>query len=126
MTKDHIKSISDLLSGELQRSRALVEISDLTKSGKASGAKTAPLPLVERLSEYPTEGVDLQNIVVYPPKVDAIPVKPLFLDVAWNYINYPSKAAKPALGAKAAASEKPSAGAEEAKPQKRGWFGFGR
>jgi signal recognition particle subunit SRP68 len=115
-----------LLSGELQRSRALVEVSNLQKSAKGVGSKTAPLPLVERLSEYPSEGVDLENIVVYPPKMDSIPVKPLFLDVAWNYITYPSKQVKPEQSGKAAASGKVSAGAEEAKPQKRGWFGFGR
>lgn len=126
VTKQDTKSLSGLLSGELQKSRALVEVSNLAKSGKGV-AKTAPLPLVERLSEYPAEGVDLQNIVVYPPKVDAIPVKPLFLDVAWNYINYPSKqSSKPAQSGKAAAPQKPTTGGEEAKPQKKGWFGFGR
>ncbi|OIW32509.1 hypothetical protein CONLIGDRAFT_572006 [Coniochaeta ligniaria NRRL 30616] len=126
VTKQDIVSLGDLLSGELQRSRALVEVSTLQKPGKAAGSKTAPLPLVERLSEYPSEGVDLKNIVVYPPKMDSIPVKPLFLDVAWNYITYPSKQAKPEQGGKAAASVKTTAGADEAKPQKRGWFGFGR
>lgn len=126
VTKQDIGFLATLLSGELQRSRALVEVSNLQKSGKGTGSKTAPLPLVERLSEYPSEGVDLENIVVYPPKMDSIPVKPLFLDVAWNYIAYPSKQAKPETSGKAAAPEKPSSGAEEAKPQKRGWFGFGR
>jgi signal recognition particle subunit SRP68 len=128
VTKQDVQSLTGLLAGELQRSRALVEVSNLQKSGKGSGAKTVPLPLVERLSEYPSEGVDLQNIVVYPPKMEAIPVKPLFLDVAWNYITYPSKQANPAQKAQAAAATpaKSSAGAEEAKPQKRGWFGFGR
>ena len=127
VTKQDIESLSKLLSGELQRSRALVEVSKLQKSGKGS-AKAAPLPLVERLSEYPVDGVDLENIVVYPPKVDAIPVKPLFLDVAWNYITYPSKQAKPESRAQpAAASGKRSAGTEETKPpSKKGWFGFGR
>lgn len=121
VTKQDIQSLSDLLSGELQRYRALVEVSNLQKSGKGSGAKIAPLPLVERLSEYPTEGVDLENIVVYPPKLDAIPVKPLFLDVAWNYIDYPAKHAK--VETKAPSKAAP---AEDLKPQKRGWFGFGR
>jgi signal recognition particle subunit SRP68 len=119
------KRLSDLLSGELQVSRALVEMENIQKSDKRSGANVAPLPLVERLSEYPSEGVDLDNIVVYPPRADAIPVKPLFLDVAWNYINYPSKHVKQEQKPKNAAPEK-GTGAGEAKPQKRGWFGFGR
>lgn len=125
VTKQDIQSLSSLLDGELQRSRALLEVSNLQESGKGP-AKTAPLPLVERLSEYPSDGVDLENIVVYPPKVDAIPVKPLFLDVAWNYITYPSKQTKQEQSAKVAAAGKQPAGAEQAKPQKRGWFGFGR
>jgi signal recognition particle subunit SRP68 len=123
VTGQDTQSLSDLLSGELQRYRALVEVDNLQNSGKGSGAKIALLPLVERLSEYPTEGVDLENIVVYPPKLDAIPVKPLFLDVAWNYIDYPAKHVK--VETKAAAPSK-AAPAEELKPQKRGWFGFGR
>ncbi|KAB5576456.1 hypothetical protein GE09DRAFT_954077 [Coniochaeta sp. 2T2.1] len=127
VTKQDIGSVSKVLSGELQRSRALVEVSNLQKSGKGN-AKAAPLPLVERLSEYPADGVDLENIVVYPPKVDAIPVKPLFLDVAWNYITYPSKQAKPESRAQAAAaSGKQSTGTEETKQTgRKGWFGFGR
>ena len=55
-------------------------------------------------------------------------VKPIFLDIAWNYIDYPGRepAAKengaPAVGGqqKAAAEEK-----TDEKPKKRGWFGFG-
>lgn len=125
VTKQDIQSLSSLLAGELQRYRALVEMSNLHKPAKGPAV---PLPLVERLSEFPSDGVDLENIVVYPPKVDAIPVKPLFLDVAWNYITYPSKQTKQEQSAKAAAAEKQAAGAgaEQAKPQKRGWFGFGR
>lgn len=110
-----------------------MEVSNLQQSNKGAGAKVAPLPLVERLSEYPSEGVNLENIVVYPPKLDAIPVKPLFLDVAWNYIDYPAKQAKVETKAAAAPHKAASAAAvaavtpaEEAKPQKRGWFGFGR
>lgn len=93
-------------------------------------------PLSNRLSDYPAGGVDLENIVTYPPRLEPFPVKPLFLDVAWNYIEYPGKgepapAAAPAREASKPQQQQeetaPSASAEpEAKPQKRGWFGFGR
>jgi signal recognition particle subunit SRP68 len=60
-------------------------------------------------------------------------VKPLFLDTAWNYITYPGQQAgggeQPGAGAQAKeeAEEAEDESAEpEAKPQKKGWFGFGR
>lgn len=81
--------------------------------------------MIERLNEYPLEGVDLSNLVTYPPKMEPMPVKPLFLDVAWNYIDYPreGKRAIPSVSGPAAAAPAP---ATEVKEAKRGWFGFGR
>jgi signal recognition particle subunit SRP68 len=79
-------------------------------------------PMVERLSQF-EENVDLANLVTYPPKLQPIPVKPLFLDLAWNYIQYPgSKAAVNGTAGKPIATET----AEEKKEQKKGWFCFGR
>jgi signal recognition particle subunit SRP68 len=78
------------------------------------------------LSNYPSSGIDLENIVAYPPRLEHIPVKPLFLDVAWNYINYPNKKA-PSKEAESVPGKASGAAVEpETKPQKRGWFGFGR
>ncbi|KAF3009321.1 hypothetical protein E8E14_001054 [Neopestalotiopsis sp. 37M] len=110
--------LSNLLKGELQRSRALVEIDNIKKKSQSSGAKSNA-PLVDRLFEYPAEGADLENLVSYPPKMEPIPVKPLFFDVAWNYIDYPGKT--PAAAPKQEAPE-----TESATPKKKGWFGFGR
>jgi signal recognition particle subunit SRP68 len=47
--------------------------------------------VLERLDKYP-EGKDFDfenGIVQWPPKVSPVPVKPVFLDVAWNFIEYP-------------------------------------
>lgn len=85
------------------------------------------IPLVQRLDDFPTPGtnVDLKNLVAYPPRIEPVPVKPLFFDVAWNYIEYPGRAKKvveeTAVNGVGAETE---AGKEE--PKKRGWFGFGR
>lgn len=116
--KDDIKFLQDLLKGELQRARAIVEIGNLRSK---SGSKiTTTTPLVEKLAEYPTGAVDLENLVSYPPKIELIPVKPLFFDVAWNYIDYPGKAeAAPTQVTSAQSAVQPSSA------QKRGWFGFG-
>ncbi|KAL2848090.1 hypothetical protein BJY01DRAFT_212247 [Aspergillus pseudoustus] len=81
-------------------------------------------PLVERLDEYSGDSLNLNNLVPYPPGIQPIPVKPLFLDVAWNYIDYPreGKAALPAV-ASALQTEQQQPPAEG---RRRGWFGFGR
>jgi signal recognition particle subunit SRP68 len=118
--------LCDLLQGELQRHRALVELSNLSSKSQAKANPGLGMPLVERLNSYPTEGVDLTNLVTYPPKLEPIPVKPLFFDVAWNYIDYPGRVSVKA----AATTPKPSAQAEktqeQSSQQKKGWFGFGR
>ena len=136
VTKRDITLLYQTLTGELQRGRALVEIFNTTTTGKPAAAGSSAKPLSDRLSDYPAGGVDLENIVTYPPRLEPFPVKPLFLDVAWNYIEYPGKGEPAATAAPAREAGKPqqqqqetapSASAEpEAKPQKRGWFGFGR
>ena len=75
--------------------------------------------------------MDLERIVEYPPRLEVVPVKPLFLDVAWNYIGYPDKAGGAkregeARGQQEKQGQGGGAEQEAAKPQKRGWFGFGR
>lgn len=114
--------LQGLLKAELQRSRALVEISNLRKKADKGDSKAASRPLINRLGQYPSEGVDLNNIVTYPPKLEPIPVKPLFLDVAWNYVQYPTTSEKASVPQGKAGSN-PEA---EKQPAKKGWFGFGR
>lgn len=117
--------LNKLLTGELQRHRAIVHIDNLRKQSEDGESKSAKAPLIERLNEYPVGGVDLGNIVQFPPKVAAIPVKPIFLDVAWNYIDYEY------AGKESPAPEPVQAAAPEPEePQqstaRKGWFGFGR
>ncbi|KAI0160897.1 hypothetical protein GGR52DRAFT_582456 [Hypoxylon sp. FL1284] len=114
-----IQFLHTLLRGELQRCRAIVEIDNLRQKTTNTTPSAARAPLVQRLFEYPAEGVDLERLVDYPPKVEPIPVKPLFFDVAWNYIAYPGRAP-------AATPEPEQETSQPAQPQKRGWFGFGR
>jgi signal recognition particle subunit SRP68 len=97
-----------------------VEIDNLRTKSTSTGTKSTA-PLVQRLFEYPIEGVDLENLVTYPPKVEPIPVKPLFFDVAWNYIDYPGKVHVAANVEDS--EERPD---QQSGTQKRGWFGFGR
>ncbi|KAK4177008.1 hypothetical protein QBC36DRAFT_237664 [Triangularia setosa] len=125
VTNQHAGLLRDILSGELQRSRALVEIHHSNKPTSASQTGGAGKPLSSQLLNYPAGGANLNNIVTYPPELEPIPVKPLFLDVAWNYIEYPAKQRQAAVVQER--SKEPEREAEpETKPQKRGWFGFGR
>ncbi|KAK4632678.1 Signal recognition particle subunit SRP68 [Fulvia fulva] len=111
------------------RMHAIVEMRTLEANSAKAAEKNmiSAAPLVQKLNDYPTPGtqVDLTNLVTYPPKIEPVPVKPLFLDVAFNYIDYPGRAA-------AAVVEKPQPqvnGVEEnapQQPQKKGWFSFGR
>lgn len=142
VTKRDTTALKDTLTGELQRGRALVEIFNSTRKDSQTPTTTESAtnkpPLSSRLSDYPAGGVDLENIVTYPPRLESFPVKPLFLDVAWNYIEYPGKSEqarpvqattreeKTGAGAGAGAAAAAAAAEPEAKPQKKGWFGFGR
>ncbi|KHJ31020.1 putative signal recognition particle 68 kda protein [Erysiphe necator] len=83
-----VERLKALLNFETQRHRALVEFSNLIDT-EQNCEDVDKIPLIERLSEFPSKGVDLSNLVVYPPVLEPSPVKPLFFDAAWNYIKYP-------------------------------------
>ncbi|KAF5018354.1 hypothetical protein F66182_9665 [Fusarium sp. NRRL 66182] len=128
VSAEAVQYLQTLINGELQRHRAIVHVDNLRKNHELSVSDAVKRPLVETLHEYPAGGVNLSHIVEFPPKLAVIPVKPIFLDVAWNYIDYPNSAARqqkaPATPAEA---DKPDTAASPAPQQpKRGWFGFGR
>lgn len=125
VSPSEIQFLRDLLFGEVQRYRALVEISNLNEAARKSDGIANGTPLAERLNQYPSKEVDLQNLVQWPPKLEPVPVKPLFFDSAWNYIEYPGREVKkvPTNGAK---EERPEDTAQPTQQQKKGWFGFGR
>lgn len=83
--------------------------------------------MVEKLNDYPVKGVNLENLVTYPPKLEPIPVKPLFFDAAWNYIEYPGREIQEKVESKSAPEPVVKGQTTEtAAQQKKGWFGFGR
>ena len=123
VTPTQTSYLRDLLQSLVYRHHALVELHNLQEE-KAKAAerkgKTA-LPMIERLDEYPANGVDLTNLVTYPPKLKPIPVKPLFFDFASNYIEYPGRRrGREGVNGSVEAKEEPK------KETKKGWFGFGR
>ena len=125
VTNEQAQSLATLLKHLVPKHQALVELGNLKAETIASEkVRSAGLgPWIERLDEYPAGGVDLTNLVAYPPRLRPVPVKPIFLDVAFNYINYPS-----ADGKKLPSREAQKQPVESAKQETRksGWFGFGR
>ena len=119
-------NLQEYITTLLSRTHAIVEMHKLEENSAKAAAKnlTSAAPLIQNLNAYPTPGtqVDLKNLVSYPPKIEPVPVKPLFLDVAWNYIEYPGRKAE--VSKKTAG--RPVVNGVEGPEKKRGWFGFGR
>ena len=121
ITPAQASNLHSLLQSLVSQHRALVELHNIQSA--SINKKTDPVPpLIERLDEYPPTDVDLAKLVTYPPKIEPIPVKPLFLDVAFNYIEYPGRSRKPTEKAVNGVAE----GAKGGEEKKKGWFGFGR
>ncbi|EPE25817.1 hypothetical protein GLAREA_01729 [Glarea lozoyensis ATCC 20868] len=118
--------LKDLLSGEVQRYRALVELSNLARSNDLDSNSITTSPLVERLHEYPMQPVNLENLVTYPPRLEPIPVKPLFFDAAWNYIEYPGRQVVADFSEKEAEKLEPETKGSEPPTQqkKKGWLSW--
>ena len=119
----HINRLKTLLETLFLEYRALVEVQSLWEIAERPRNTLGGLT-VERLDEYPVKLVDLTKLVAYPPKVVAIPVKPIFLDVAYNYIEYPGRADK--REGKGAGTNGMLGSVVERRDEKKGWFGFGR
>lgn len=115
VSRGQIQTLQSTLQGLVAQYQGLVTLENISSEETAKSATTRPV--IERLHEYAGDGLDLSNLVPYPPQMLPIPVKPLFLDVAWNYIDYPREHAAPEAHAEEA---------EEKKGGRRGWFGFGR
>lgn len=118
--KTHLEHLNSHYRGVV----ALSQLSASSETGSKSGYANVA-PVVERLNEYPPTGsIDLKNLVTWPPKLKPVPVKPLFLDVAWNYVEYPGRAPQ------VQEPEPDEFQAEEKQPEKpqpkKGWFSFGR
>ncbi|KAA8648568.1 hypothetical protein EYZ11_001102 [Aspergillus tanneri] len=119
VSRSQFQTLASTLQGLVAQYRGLVTLEKLSEEQQSKSASQRPA--IERLHEYSGDGLDFANLVPYPPQMQPIPVKPLFLDVAWNYIDYPRESAT--------GQDAPPIQAEpetEKKSGRRGWFGFGR
>ena len=115
--------VEEKLKGTVLHYRGMAAFAALSPLS-APSQQTAPAkdvaaaPIIARLNEFPASGrVDLGNLVTWPPRLKPVPVKPVFLDVAWNYAEYPT-----------AATEDKQKQEEVSQPAKKktGWSFFGR
>jgi signal recognition particle subunit SRP68 len=120
LSRDQVQNLESTLRSVVAQYRGIVTLEELSAEQWSGSANQRPM--VERLHEYAGDTLDLNNLVPYPPQMQPVPVKPLFLDVAWNYIDYPREAATGSGQSQATAQP----AAEEPKSTRRGWFGFGR
>lgn len=142
LTEDDLNTATAHLSSLVTRHRALTELKNLSSGQAAATTKTASTaytrPLAETLHHNVYhDNIDLKNLVNYPPKLQPIPVKPLFFDLAWNYITYPGHGKDTSNAAAVPAAAAPVGAAngtkdvemetETSQPEKKkGWFSFGR
>ncbi|BFZ62019.1 signal recognition particle subunit srp68 [Saitoella coloradoensis] len=86
VTAADVNNLVSKLVSEVSRTRALLTMNLLTAPTEA----TEPNALIYALNEYPDLSVplDLGRLVELPPKFQAVPVKPVFFDIAYNYIGY--------------------------------------
>lgn len=117
ISRGQVHTLQSTLQGLVAQYRGLVTLENISAEEASKSVSTRPI--IERLHEYNGDGLDLSNLVPYPPQMQPVPVKPLFLDVAWNYVDYPREQA----ATQEAPAEKTG---EEKKGGRRGWFGFGR
>lgn len=108
--------------------RALVDMHTSLKKeqDKDRRVQKYKYPLAERLDEFDIGGVDLHNIIQWPPKLRPIPMKPIFIDIAWNYVQKYNEAATGGKGKKQEKSKESAddADATQEAPKKRGWGFF--
>ena len=119
ITSSQASKLLSLLQSLTLRHRALVELDNINDID-TSKPGNPQRPLIERLNEWPKSGkVDLGNLIKYPPEIECVPVKPIYLDLAWNYVQYTGEKRKmpDSLASTVPAKEEKKA---------RGWFGFGR
>ncbi|KAH7128801.1 hypothetical protein B0J11DRAFT_279740 [Dendryphion nanum] len=127
VSEEQAQNLKASLQNLTHHYRGLVALGQLSGNSDVAAKShlTNVAPVVERLNEYPASGtVDLRNLVTWPPKLKPVPVKPLFFDVAWNYVEYPGRAQT-----QEPETEKihvDDTKEEASKPTKKGWFGFGR
>ncbi|KAK6343414.1 hypothetical protein TWF730_011003 [Orbilia blumenaviensis] len=119
------------LKSNVQRYHALAEMDRQTQQSTSPAQKQiTKRPLIVALDVYPHTRIDELNLVRLPLAVEPVPVKPIFFDIAWNYIEYPGTEKEAATVVNEPSATTPMEVDNDAKTepaqQGRGWFRWGR
>ncbi|KAI5287260.1 hypothetical protein KEM54_006119 [Ascosphaera aggregata] len=96
ISRSQLETLNSRLTGLILHHQGLCELYRLKETASKVDQRNLP-PLIERLDTYPLANVDLHHLVNFPPKMQPIPVKPLFLDIAYNYLEYPGTSTTTAM-----------------------------
>lgn len=122
LSKGQVEALQSHAKLVTARQQGLVVLREL--SDQAAGEDANPPPLIANMVSYPTKAVDLKNLVPIPPRLEPVPVKPIFLDVAYNYITYPGQARYEPTSAEGDVEVDASENqASDGGKRKSGWFG---
>lgn len=137
LSQPHITKLQREIGAMVRQYQALCAMDKLVSEAGKTRPNNFSEPMVEHLHLYPSSspssrtnaseshiGVDLSNLVTYPLKCEPIPVKPIFLDLAYNHIEYPTKAGAQQKGPPPTTTA--GGAGSEASNGKKSWFGFGR
>ena len=118
VSRDQVAAVRAHVGALVTRQRGLVSLHALPVAAAATPVQHErnALPLASRLDEFPepcSTPLDLANIVAWPPRLQPVPVKPIFLDLAWNYIEYPGGSGSLGEADAVDAAEEAGGGGEE-------------
>lgn len=95
ITSIHATQLKSFLEALVTRFTALIQLQEYNNAN-VSGAKDHP-PLIDTLNKY-SENVNFGRLVPLPPRIEGVPVKPIFFDIAWNFVGYPGQTEEKAGG----------------------------
>ena len=90
---------------------------------KSSASGDTEQAFIRHLDVFPARDIDLDKLINLYPRLQPIPVKPIFLDLAYNYLQYPGQAE---TSSNTMLTSETLAQQQESMENKKSWFGFRR
>lgn len=125
----YVAALQKHVEQRLMQGAAEVVLATSSSSPSSSAAAAGGAPAY--LNEVTDETVAVaQGIMRFPPDYQAAPCKPVFVDIASTFVDYPAEeeenaGAAPASQASAAPQKGSGSAAKPKEEKKKGWFGWG-
>lgn len=102
--------------------RGKVALQDILFVNSSAGERIEK-DFIRHLDVFPAKDLNLNKLVDLHPKLEPVPIKPIFLDLAYNYVQYPGQAE---TASNTISTSKTLTEQQEDKESKKSWFGFRR